>query len=290
MIHADDIGMCHAANDGIKQALADGRVSSCSVMMPCPWTYDFCVWAKDHPEVDVGLHITLTSEWKRYKWRPVLPSGEVPSLCDRNGFLWPDVIPLAMRGKADEVEREIRAQVERALAWGLRPTHLDSHMGAVFTRPDFAQAFLKVAREFAITPFLMEPNPEFIALARKQAARLTPKLLRILRQFPSAKVDRFALPNVRRCKSDAERKAALMKQLRGLRPGITILYVHPCVDTPELRAVTPAAQMRVWELNVLADPDVRRLIEDQGIQVVSWRDLTKRRPMPKPTTTAAAGP
>ncbi len=289
MIHGDDIGMCHAANEAAKQALADGRITSCSIMMPCPWAYDFCMWAKDHPEYDIGLHITLTSEWKTYKWRPVLPPGEVPGLCDTNGFLWPDVWQVALRAKGDEVEREIRAQVKRALAWGVKPTHLDTHMGTVFARPDFVDAFMKVAREFGITPFLIEPNERFLALARERQVPVTPELLKKFREYPSAKLDDFTYPKVRDVKTYEDRKAALMTQLRELEPGITCMIIHPSVYTPELAVITGSAKTRAWEFKVFADPDVRKLIKDEHIHLVTWREMAKRRPMPKPTTTQTAG-
>ncbi len=287
MIHGDDIGMCQAANEAAKQALADGRITSCSIMMPCPWAYDFCMWAKDHPEYDIGIHVTLTSEWKTYKWRPVLPSKEVPGLCDEHGFLWPDVPQVMFRATADEVEREIRAQVKRALAWGVKPTHLDTHMGTVFARRDFVMAFMKVAREFGITPFLIEPSPFFIAEAKKRGLPVTPKLVKLLKDYPSAKLDNFTYPDPKGAKTYDERKAKLMKQIREFEPGVTCLIIHPSVYTPELETITGSAKTRAWELKVFDDPDIRQLIKDLKIKLVGWKDLNKRRPMPKPSTTTA---
>ena len=285
MIHGDDIGMCQAANDAAKQALADGRINSCSIMMPCPWAYDFCMWAKDHPEYDIGVHVTLTSEWKTYKWRPVLPSKEVRGLCDKDGFLLDDVLPVALRAKADEVEREIRAQVKRALAWGVKPTHLDTLMGTVFARPDFVKAFMKVAQEFGITPFLIQPSAFFIAEAKKRGLPVTPQMVKLLRDFPSAKLDNFTYPQSKGSQTYEERKADLLKQLSELKPGVTCLIIHPSVLGSELEAITGSAKTRDWEFRIFADPEVRQSIKDQKIQLVTWRELAKRRPLPKPTTT-----
>jgi predicted glycoside hydrolase/deacetylase ChbG (UPF0249 family) len=289
MIHADDLGMCQAACMAGKQAYSDGRISSGSIMMPCPWAYDFCMWAKDHPEYDIGLHITLTAEWKTYRWGPVAPRDKVPSLCDKNGFLWDDVIQVALHGKPEEVEREIRAQVKRALAWGVKPTHLDTHMGTVFARPDFAEAYMKVAMEFGITPFLIEPNPEFIALAREHTVPLTPKMLESLKKYPSAKLDRFDYPHTDSSKSYEERRAELIQQLQGLKPGITKIIIHPSVLTPELQAITGTAKTRDWEFRVFADPVVRQFFKDNRIELVGWKDLAKRRPMPTPASAQAGG-
>jgi len=287
IVHADDLGMCHAANAAGKEAFGDGRISSGSIMMPCPWAYDFCMWAKDHTDYDIGLHITLTAEWKTYKWRPVLPPGEVPSLCDKNGFLWSDVLQVALRAKPEEVEREIRAQVQRASSWGGKPTHLDTHMGTVFARPDFAAAYMKVAKEFGITPFLIEPNPEFIAIAREHTVPLTPQLIETLKKYPSAKIDRFDYPHTDGAKSYEERKAQLLKQLGEIKPGINKIIIHPSVLTPELQSITGSAKTRDWEFRVFGDPEVRQFLKDQKIELVGWKDLAKRRPMPPPTSTQA---
>ncbi len=290
MIHADDLGMCNAANVAGKQGFADGRITSGSIMMPCPWAYDFCMWAKDHPDYDIGIHVTLTAEWRTYKWRPVLPPDQVPSLCDKNGFLWDDVIQVALRGKADEVEREIRAQVQRAINWGVKPTHLDTHMGTVFARPDFALAYMKVGREFGITPFLVEPNPEFLAIAKRHTVPLTPQLIEKLRAFKSAKVDRFDYPHTDTSKDYEGRKAELLEQLGQLKPGVNKIIIHPSILTPELQAISGTAKTRAWEFKVFDDPQVRQFFKDQKIELVGWRDLSKRCPLPAPTTGGAPTP
>ncbi len=285
MIHGDDIGMCHAANEAARIAFPEGRITSASIMMPCPWAYDFCMWAKEHQDkYDIGLHITLTSEWKTYRWGPVLPPSEVPSLCDKEGFLWDDVLPVALRAKAEDIEKEIRAQVKLALKWGVKPTHLDTHMGTVFARPDFVMAFMKVAKEFGITPFLIQPSPFFVKEARKRGLPITPKMVKLLRDFPSAKLDNFTYPEKGEDSSYEGRKARLMKQLRELPPGVTCMIIHPSVLTPELKAITGSAQTRAWELEIFADPEVKKLIKDEGIILTTWRELAKRKPMPATTT------
>lgn len=284
MIHGDDIGMCQAANAAAKQAMADGRNTSCSIMMPCPWAYDACMWAAKHPEYDIGLHITLTNEWNTYKWGPVLPPHQVPSLCDKNGHLWRDVMSVALRAKAEHVEREIRAQVKQALAWGVKPTHLDTHMGTVFARPDFIKAFVKVAAEFGITPFLIQPNEDFLTMAKKQGVPVTADLIEMLTKYPSAKLDYFTYPRTKSSASYEERRDEFMVQLSKLKPGITCMIIHPSIYSPELRSITGSAKTRAWEYKVFADPKVRKLIKDEKIELVTWRDLAKRRPMPKPAT------
>ena len=126
IMHVDDAGMSYDSNQGTIRAL-EGLANSVSVMMPCPWAASFIRYAQENPEIDAGLHLTLTSEWKDYRWEPL--TGQVPGLIDREGAMWHRVEQVASHASADEVEAEIRAQVERALGMGYQPTHLDSHMG-----------------------------------------------------------------------------------------------------------------------------------------------------------------
>src|ERR1700736_3830400 len=136
IVHADDLAVAHSEDAASFDALDKNAVTSASIMVPCPWLTEVAAYAKAHPYADLGLHLTLTSEWKTYRWGPVESKAAVPSLLDPAGYLWPDT-PLAVGVlKAAQAEREIRAQIERAIAMGIHPTHLDSHMGALFSRPD----------------------------------------------------------------------------------------------------------------------------------------------------------
>jgi len=122
-------------------------------MVPCPWLTEVAAYAKNHPDADLGLHLTLSSEWKSYRWGSVAPRDQVPSLFDSSGYLWPETELAASNIKPGEAEREIRAQIERAIAMGIHPTHLDSHMGVLFARPELFAVYAKVAREYKL-PFL----------------------------------------------------------------------------------------------------------------------------------------
>src|SRR5262245_57187293 len=136
IVHADDLAVAHSVDAASFDALDKGGVTSASIMVPCPWLKEVAAYAKDHPNADLGLHLTLTSEWKVYRWGPVEAKDKVASLLDPSGYLWPETGPAVQNLKAEEVEREIRAQVEHSMAAGIHPTHLDSHMGVLFSRPD----------------------------------------------------------------------------------------------------------------------------------------------------------
>src|SRR5689334_24156457 len=133
ILHGDDLGVAHSVNAASLDALDHGAISSVSIMMPTPWVTEVAAYAKTHPNADLGLHLTLTSEWQTYRWDGLAPTDKVASLYEPDGTLPNDESIVAKRAKPEEVERELRAQVERALALGIKPTHLDSHMGSLFT-------------------------------------------------------------------------------------------------------------------------------------------------------------
>src|SRR5438874_2307282 len=153
IIHADDLAVAHSVDAASFDALDKGAVSSASIMVPTPWMTEVAAYAKSHPNADLGLHLTLTSEWQTYRWGSVASKDAVPSLYDSTGTLASDVPPVAMRAKPQEVERELRAQVDRALSLGIHPTHLDSHMGALFATPELLATYVKVAHDYHL-PFL----------------------------------------------------------------------------------------------------------------------------------------
>src|SRR3954470_8078985 len=143
ILHADDLGVAHSVDAASLDALDKGAISSASIMMPTPWVTEVAAYAKTHPDADLGLHLTLTSEWQTYRWGSVESSDKVSSLLDADGTFPSDVAPVVARAKAQDIERELRAQVERALALGIHPTHLDSHMGALFSGPELLASYIK---------------------------------------------------------------------------------------------------------------------------------------------------
>jgi len=154
IIHADDLGVSHSENAASINAMEKGSVSSASIMVPCPWFPEIAAHAQSNPAADLGLHITLTSEWKYYKWGPVKAKEKVPGLVNKNGFLYSSVDSVYQNASAAEVETEIRNQVMRAKQFGIDPTHLDAHMGTALQRLDYFKAYLKVGHEFKIPVFI----------------------------------------------------------------------------------------------------------------------------------------
>jgi predicted glycoside hydrolase/deacetylase ChbG (UPF0249 family) len=168
ILHADDFGMSHSVNRAIVEMLEANAVSSASIMMPCPWVPEAAAYARAHPDKDIGLHLTLNSEWKTLRWGPLAPRDRVPGLLDAEGYLHPAVAATASRASAAEVEAEMRAQIEHARRLGIRFTHLDTHMGTLYARPDYFQVFEKLGREYGVP--ILRVKPSEIAAAQAPPA------------------------------------------------------------------------------------------------------------------------
>lgn len=265
IIHADDLGVAHSADDASFAALESGAVTSASVMMPTPWVTEVAKWFKAHPDADLGLHLTLTSEWKDYRWGPVAPRDQVPSLLEPDGYFWPAEIPLMKHGTPEDVEREIRAQVERALAMGIHPTHLDTHMGTLVLRRDYYAAFVKVAHEYHL-PFLAlhvsGPQANWLSMLKP-----TDPVLDSLTQFtPAVKPETWT--------------ESYVKALNDLKPGLNEFIVHLGHDDSELEAITAGyhgwdAAWRARDFKAVNSPEFRKAIADNHIILVHWKDLKK---------------
>lgn len=269
ILNCDDFGSCLAANEGVEQALTAGLATSATLMVPCPWAYDAALRARAHPTWAVGVHLTLTSEWPRYRWRPLLPRDRVPGLHDPDGFLWARTADVHAHASAEEALAESVAQIEQALAWGLRPTHLDSHMGVSQTEPAFYQAYLAAAARFSLPVRMAGADALARAVAGGQAWAATVRPAAAARgvRFP----DDLLLEGSR--SPDEDRRAYLLRRCRELGPGTSEMLFHPAVDSPELRAVTGGGQQRVEDLRLLTDPLLGAELAGLGILRVSYRDL-----------------
>jgi hypothetical protein len=263
IIHADDLAVSHSQDRASFAALDQHAASAASIMVPCPWLTEVAEYAKTHPGADLGLHLTLTSEWKNYRWGPVVTRNVVPGLLGPDGNLWPDVPLVTKNAKAAEVEAEIRAQIERARKVGIRPTHVDSHMGTLFT-PEFFPVYVKVAREYELP---------FLAMRADNAPATMLALLKDTDILPSAIVMATDV-------KPENWSAYYAGVIRALKPGLTELIVHLAYDDTEMQAVTedhPAygSAWRQRDFNVITSPEFRQLLKDNQVTLVGWNEIKR---------------
>lgn len=267
IVHADDVAETHAVNTATFQALEGGAVNSASIMVPCPWFPEAADYAKTHPDADFGLHLTLTSERVYYRWGPVAPRDRVASLVDVNGYFHHDW-ESHPRIDPHDVETELRAQVERALAMGVRPTHLDSHQYRLIENgKEIFETFLRLGHEYHL--------PIFVA---RDWFTEHPYLEKTLRPRDLVLDHTVTIsPDV-----TAEKWAEFYRQaLMNLRPGITEFVIHVGFDNEELRAATRerptwGSAWRQRDYDFFSSAEFRSLLVQQHIQLVTWRELAQR--------------
>jgi hypothetical protein len=244
-------------------------------MVPCPAADAFIQWAKDHPEQDIGLHLTHTSEWKTYRWAPVADPGEVPGLIDPDGMMWHSVPQVVMNASPQEVEKEFRAQIERSLSQGYRPDHIDTHMGTLYGHPGFAEAFFRVAQEYGIPANVIDLSDSLVAAHfKKEGYPVDEHVIGLVNEYTLPKVDFFT--SVPGGKTYEEKMEHFKNLVRALPPGLTEIIFHPSVETERLKTITNSWQQRVWEAEMFSDPALTGFFEEEGIVFTNWKEIMER--------------
>jgi predicted glycoside hydrolase/deacetylase ChbG (UPF0249 family) len=264
IVHADDLGATHSVNAASIKALESGGINSASVMVPCPWFPEIADYAKSHPSADFGLHLTLTSERIYYRWGPVAPRDKVPSLLDANGYFHHDWSP-ETHVDPKEVEIEIRAQVARAFAMGVKPTHLDSHQNRLFqTNGELFEVLLQVAHENNL-PVLIPRSwfADFPYLDKSIGAQdvVIDQVVTIEPGVPAAKWSDF-----------------YKNALQHLQPGVTEFVIHLAYADSEMKAATRerdtwGAEWRQRDFDFFTSAEFQKLLRDNDIHLISWREI-----------------
>lgn len=262
IIHADDFGMAHSVNRAISEALANGWVTSASILVPCPWLPEVARWAQAHPQADLGIHQALNSEWTDFRWGPVSSKDKVPSLLDSQGYLPLLEGQVARQANPAEVEAELHSQIDRARSMGIPLTHLDTHMGALLGTPELIQIYRKVAQQYHLPiPLKRAKNSDQLTLAPSES--LVDEVLQIT---PGVTPDQWL--------------KTYQNMLQPLGPGVYELIVHLGYDDDEMRGATAnhpdwGAAWRQHDLDMVKSPEFRQFLKDQRFLLIGWKDLSR---------------
>jgi len=275
IVNADDFGMCHAENKATQELLLDGYITSATVMVPCPWVVEAAQFCKEHPNYDVGIHLTLNSEWKRYKWGSVASMDLVSSLLTPQGFFPDDILRVENHAKPEQVEIELRAQIDRAIQLGIQPTHIDNHMGSVYglaTGKHFLDIIFKLSAEYQL-PFRLPRQ-----MSDKYKTTLPADRIEMINGFANSLVQKgFALPDylvtVEHGDSYEGTVEAYHKLFQNLKPGVTELYLHAAKPSAEMKAISNVWYQRDWDYRVFMDAETKQYLDELDIKLIGWRDL-----------------
>ncbi len=275
LLHCDDAGMCEEANIAVQSYILKGDVLSAAVMMPCPNAADMVEWTKKHPTADIGAHLTLTSEWKKYRWTTLTDPAKVPGLIDPEGKMWPDVPEVVMHASPKEVETEICAQIDAMLAMGHKPSHIDTHMGTLYGSPEFARVFFETAVKYNIPANAIDlSNKEVADYYKKAGYPINDEMIQYLEKYPLPKLDNFtSAPDG---KTYENKRDNFIQLVQSLKPGLTEIIFHPSILTDNLRSITGSAQQRAWEAELFSDPVVKKFFKDNDIELTTWTEIMKR--------------
>lgn len=271
ILHADDVASSHASNAAAIECLEQGSLTSASILVPAPWLLEIAAYARDHPEADFGVHLTLTCEYSLYRWRALTDRSLAPGLYDEQGYLWRTVAQAVEHVSVDEAERELRAQIETALAAGIDVTHLDTHMGTV-VQPKFMELFVSLGLEYRVPVFVFRASQERLRDAGmgEYWSALEPQLRRMDEAgFPILDhilVNTLATP--------PEEKEAYFKSLfAGLWPGLTHFLIHPAKPSEEVSAMTESAPLRAMDYEVFRDRPMAEELARLGVHTISYRRI-----------------
>jgi len=275
LLHCDDGGMCDEANIAIRNYFEKGDIQSAAVMVPCPYSEELVEWAKTQDSPDLGIHLTLTAEWKEYRWGPVSDPAKVPGLIDPEGKMWHDVPDVVMHASAEEIETEVRAQIDKVIAMGFMPSHIDTHMGTLYGSIDYLKVFLKIANEYNIPANAIDlSDPKIAEGFKNEGYPINADVVQLLNDYTLPKLDNFS--SVPDGSSYENKRDNFFALLNYLEPGITEIIFHPSVETDNLKSITGSWQQRAWEAQLFSDPVVKKFFEDNSIIITTWREIMKR--------------
>ncbi len=267
IVHADDAGFAHAADSAIISAFEKGAINSASIMVTCPWFPEIAAYAKKHPELDWGIHLSLTSEWKNFKWGGVSPAGGIPSLLDQNGYLYATNAEFAKNAKVNEAEKEIRAQIDKAQKYGIKITHIDNHMGSILASADMIKMYQKVGAAYGL-PVLIPVNMIKI---------MAPKLIGSI-DSSSVIVNQYVVAFTNT--TPDKWKNFYNYKLERLKPGLNELVFHLAFNGDEMKAIAAGItdygpEWRQQDYDYATSNEFKEELKKQGVYLVTWGMIRK---------------
>ena len=265
IIHADDMGLSHSVNMACIRAFENKAITSGSIMVPCPWASEIIAYSKDHPGMDVGIHLTLTAEWDLYKWDGITASDQIPSLLDKNNYFYPSVEELGKAAKGTEVEKELRAQIDKAIASGVQPTHIDTHMGSVLANPELVKIYLNLSDIYHL-PVLF-PRSYLSWFPPDKAKSMESKIFLIDNLFmlePKMITGKWI---------DAYKKG-----IETMKPGLNEMIVHLAIDNDEMQAISKGhddygSAWRQHDLDLISGTEFKDLLKSNHIILIGWKQI-----------------
>jgi chitin disaccharide deacetylase len=277
IVHADDVGMCQATLPALARLLEAGLVSSAATMVPCPWFPEVAAFCRGNPGVDVGVHLTLTCEYNSYRWGPISTRDRASGLVDKEGYFHPGPLELQAHAEPGAVAAELAAQVDCAFAAGIEVTHLDTHQAAVLSR-ELLSSYTGLAVERRLPLMLLRQDADgWRALGRAMGLPIDPETAKLLAEAVLGLEARgvplvdhaFMLP----LDQPQDRVELAKRAFRQLPPGLTHFVLHPAVDSPELRAITPDWPSRVADFQAFSSDELCDFVRGSGVQILGYRGL-----------------
>lgn len=279
IINADDFGMSHSTNQAVMQMTEAGAISSATVMVPCPWFQEAASYCKSNPQANIGIHLTFTSEWSKYKWGPVTRNSNVSSLITKEGYFPRKCEEVELNAIADDIRKEIRNQIELAISMGIKPTHLDNHMGSLYGL-SYGNDFLEIIFDFCEEYDLPFRLPKYIGteIEKNAASRVITMLkerissaekrgITILDYLISDSTGMYKTGDYEKVKNQVK------KTIKNLKCGVSEIYIHPAFICDELKEITKSADKRQMEYNLFMDEEIRDTIKEENVSLISWKEL-----------------
>ncbi|MBO7320246.1 MAG: polysaccharide deacetylase family protein [Clostridia bacterium] len=280
IVNADDYGMCHAANEAVAELFEGGWLKSSTIMMPCPTAEEAVKFSIEHPEYAIGVHLTLTSEWGKYRWKP-LTDGK--TLVDEDGYMWHESDQVEKNASYEDIEAEVRAQIDLAHSMGMKPSHIDNHMGSLYGhytgRLGLSNLALRICGEYGYAYRL------YTAADKRICPNGTPYPLYaavpLLSNYWGKKYgvvipDYLLFPDWNdemRQSYEKYRETILNIWVDIPENGVTETFIHPSVECDELKSITGRWEDRVWEYKLMKDPYTHQFLKEHGVQLINYRQL-----------------